>query len=49
MNLRTMALIFTWTSPQAQVAWTDDRGRHLWPEWAKLVEPGYLTANPRRT
>ena len=45
MNLRTNGYDFHMDLTAGKVAWTDDRVKNTFAEWAKLVEPGYLTAN----
>jgi len=43
MNLRTNGYQFHMDLANGKVAWTDDRVRATFAEWAKLVEPGYIT------
>jgi ABC-type glycerol-3-phosphate transport system substrate-binding protein len=45
MNLRTNGYDFHMDLTAGKVAWTDDRVKNTFAEWAKLVEPGYITAN----
>ena len=45
MNLRTNGYEFHMDLANGEVEWTDDRVRATFAEWAKLVEPGYITAN----
>jgi multiple sugar transport system substrate-binding protein len=45
LNLRTNGYDFHMALTQGEVAWTDDRVKATFAEWAKLVEPGYITAN----
>ena len=45
MNLRTNGYDFHMDLTAGKVAWTDDRVKNTFAEWAKLVEPGYLTAD----
>ena len=45
MNLRTNGYEFHMDLTAGKVAWTDDRVKATFAEWAKLVEPGYVTAN----
>ncbi|MDH3263234.1 MAG: extracellular solute-binding protein [Paracoccaceae bacterium] len=45
MNLRTNGYEFHMALTQGEVPWTDDRVKATFAEWAKLVEPGYITAN----
>jgi multiple sugar transport system substrate-binding protein len=45
LNLRTNGYEFHMALTNGEVAWTDDRVRATFAEWAKLVEPGYVTAN----
>jgi multiple sugar transport system substrate-binding protein len=45
MNLRTNGYEFHMDLANGKVAWTDDRVRATFAEWAKLVEPGYITEN----
>ena len=45
MNLRTNGYDFHMALTNGEVPWTDDRVRATFAEWAKLVEPGYITAN----
>jgi len=45
MNLRTNGYEFHMDLTSGRVEWTDDRVRATFSEWAKLVEPGYVTAN----
>jgi multiple sugar transport system substrate-binding protein len=45
MNLRTNGYEFHMDLANGKVEWTDDRVRATFAEWAKLVEPGYVTDN----
>ncbi len=45
MNLRTNGYDFHMALTQGEIPWTDDRVKATFAEWAKLVEPGYITAN----
>lgn len=45
LNLRTNGYEFHMALTNGEVPWTDDRVRATFAEWAKLVEPGYITAN----
>ncbi len=45
MNLRTNGYEFHMDLANGKVEWTDDRVRATFAEWAKLVEPGYITDN----
>jgi multiple sugar transport system substrate-binding protein len=45
MNLRTNGYEFHMDLANGKVAWTDDQVRATFAEWAKLVEPGYITKN----
>ena len=45
MNLRTNGYEFHMDLANGKVAWTDDRVRATFAEWAKLVEPGYISDN----
>ncbi len=45
LNLRTNGYDFHMALTNGEVEWTDDRVRATFAEWAKLVEPGYITAN----
>jgi len=45
MNLRTNGYEFHMDLANGKVPWTDDRVRAAFAEWAKLVEPGYITDN----
>ena len=45
LNLRTNGYDFHMALTAGQVPWTDDRVRATFAEWAKLVEPGYITRN----
>ncbi len=45
MNLRTNGYEFHMDLANGNVEWTDDRVKAAFAEWAKLVEPGYITAN----
>ncbi len=45
MNLRTNGFDFHMDLTSGKIPWTDDRVKATFAEWAKLVEPGYITAN----
>ena len=45
MNLRTNGYDFHMALTQGEVPWTDDKVKATFTEWAKLVEPGYITEN----
>lgn len=45
INLRTNGYEFHMALTNGEIAWTDDRVRQTFAEWAKLVEPGYITDN----
>ncbi len=45
MNLRTNGYDFHMALTQGEIPWTDDRVRATFAEWAKIVEPGYITDN----
>jgi multiple sugar transport system substrate-binding protein len=45
LNLRTNGYDFHMALTNGEVAWTDDRVRATFAEWAKLVDPGYITEN----
>jgi len=45
MNLRTNGYDFHMDLANGKIPWTDDRVRATFAEWAKLVDPGYITAN----
>ncbi len=45
INLRTNGYDFHMALTNGEIPWTDDRVRATFAEWAKLVEPGYLTEN----
>jgi multiple sugar transport system substrate-binding protein len=45
MNMRTNGYECHMDLANGKVAWTDDRVRATFAEWAKLVEPGYITEN----
>ena len=45
MNLRTNGYEFHMDLANGKVAWTDDKVKATFAEWAKLVEPGYITEN----
>jgi multiple sugar transport system substrate-binding protein len=45
LNMRTNGYEFHMDLTAGKVAWTDDRVKATFAEWAKLVEPGYVTAN----
>ncbi|GAB4382425.1 ABC transporter substrate-binding protein [Albidovulum sp.] len=45
LDLRTNGYAFHMDLANGKIPWTDDRVRAVFAEWAKLVEPGYITAN----
>ena len=45
LDLRTNGYDFHMDLTAGKVAWTDDRIKATFAEWAKLVDPGYITAN----
>lgn len=45
LNLRTNGYEFHMALANGEASWTDDRVKAAFAEWAKLVEPGYVTAN----
>lgn len=45
INLRTNGYEFHADLAAGKVDWTDDRVRATFAQWAKLVEPGYVTEN----
>ncbi len=45
MNLRTNGYDFHMALTNGEVEWTDQRVRDTFAQWARLVEPGYITAN----
>lgn len=45
LSLRTNGYEFHMDLTAGKIAWTDDRVKAVFTEWAKLVEPGYVTAN----
>ncbi len=45
MNLRTNGYEFHMELANGKVEWTDPRVKETFAQWAKLIEPGYLTAN----
>jgi len=45
MNLRTNGYDFHMELTSGKIAWTDERVKKTFAEWAKLVTPGYVTAN----
>ncbi|HHS94280.1 MAG TPA: extracellular solute-binding protein [Rhodobacterales bacterium] len=45
MDLRTNGYQFHMDLANGKIPWTDDRVKAAFAEWAKLVEPGYITAN----
>ena len=45
LDLRTNGYDFHMDLTAGKVEWTDDRIKATFAEWAKLVEPGYITAN----
>jgi multiple sugar transport system substrate-binding protein len=45
MSLRTNGYEFHMDLTAGKIAWTDQKVRDVFAQWAKLVEPGYVTAN----
>jgi multiple sugar transport system substrate-binding protein len=45
INMRTNGYEFHMELTAGKVAWTDDRVKATFAQWAKLAEPGYITAN----
>jgi len=45
INMRTNGYEFHMDLTAGKVEWTDDRVKATFAEWAKLAEPGYITAN----
>jgi multiple sugar transport system substrate-binding protein len=45
MSLRTNGYEFHMDLTAGKIAWTDQKVRDVFAQWAKLVEPGYITAN----
>ncbi|MFD0978119.1 ABC transporter substrate-binding protein [Tropicimonas aquimaris] len=45
LNMRTNGYEFHMALANGEVEWTDDRVKATFAEWAKLVEPGYITQN----
>lgn len=45
INMRTNGYEFHMDLTAGKIAWTDERVKNAFKEWAKLVEPGYITAN----
>jgi multiple sugar transport system substrate-binding protein len=45
LNLRTNGYDFHMALTNGEIPWTDDGVRATFAEWAKLVDPGYVTAN----
>lgn len=45
MDLRTNGYDFHMDLANGKIPWTDDRVKAAFAEWAKVVEPGYITAN----
>lgn len=45
INMRTNGYEFHMELTAGKIAWTDERVKNAFKEWAKLVEPGYITAN----
>ncbi len=45
LDLRTNGYEFHMDLANGKIAWTDDRVRAVFANWAKLVDPGYITAN----
>lgn len=45
MNLRTNGYEFHMDLTAGKIAWTDDRVKKTFAEWARLVVPDYITAN----
>jgi multiple sugar transport system substrate-binding protein len=45
INMRTNGYEFHMDLTAGKIAWTDDRVKATFAEWAKLAAPGYITAN----
>ncbi|EEW27032.1 ABC transporter substrate-binding protein [Rhodobacter ferrooxidans] len=45
LDMRTNGYEFHMDLTAGKIAWTDDRVKAVFAEWAKLVEPGYVTEN----
>jgi multiple sugar transport system substrate-binding protein len=45
MSLRTNGYEWHMDLTAGKVSWTDQKTRDVFAQWAKLVEPGYITAN----
>ncbi len=45
LNLRTNGYDFHMALTNGEIPWTDDRVKATFAEWAKIVEPGYITDN----
>ncbi len=45
MDLRTNGYKFHMELTSGKIAWTDPRVKKVFTEWAKLIKPGYVTAN----
>lgn len=45
MSLRTNGYEWHMDLTAGKIAWTDQKTRDVFAQWAKLVEPGYITAN----
>ncbi|WP_244520572.1 ABC transporter substrate-binding protein [Aliiruegeria lutimaris] len=45
LNMRTNGYEFHMALANGEVAWTSDEVKATFAEWAKLVEPGYITQN----
>ena len=45
MSLRTNGYEWHMDLTAGKIAWTDQKTRDVFAQWAKLVEPGYVTAN----
>lgn len=45
MNLRTNGYEFHMDLTAGKIPWTDERVKNTFAEWAKLIEPGYVTAD----
>lgn len=45
MDLRTNGYEFHMDLANGKIPWTDDRVKAIFTEWAKLVDPGYISAN----
>ena len=45
MDLRTNGYEFHMDLANGKIAWTDPKVKDVFTQWAKLIEPGYVTAN----